>query len=728
MNAATRQATLDSLAKLCAVSAADGELAVTRVRQIVAAPDAATRAALDGRWTQIASDLRRALRLWDDGPTQWLARRLRCRVPTLSDAATAASLRFGSDDAKRATAALQALAASEGGALEDLPATAAAVEPLLRNATPETFGVASMKSLENKRTLVRRAVRLVDPVSSGLRETSVATLPSHWKQTVETIQTQLKDHETSAAAILRRLAGFCARQGVAAMEIDGPLIDAFVALEMATHTPGYVEKLRAAFRRWNDSVDAGLAAPCLPLPGASVHRQANVDWKSVPAAIRSPVDAYLATAVSLRNPGDWSDFVPDEDLEYAELGIAFIDPVSEDSDQAAPILEPGTHRNWRDAVKRAWHAASMDPRVHPKPSVLADLFSRAVIAALVASTRDARRQRLEAQARIFDPKVKGRYEHSLVEALCSVGRALAVDPDRVEEVDELKRQLDPNVVGMKRAPDGSFKRVYAERRIGLRHATMLAAFADTSQLKRWFEAPSALWALATAPIRQGRKPQLLQATLARSALVARVGQYVAPIRRTNLARLRYRGDDRHLMLPESDGEGTLRIPADEGKTLKEIHVRIDRETVRMLKYYIQHFLPVAQKHATAGADNPHLFPGAGGRAVEGGGYAVGRGYITKSKLNTAFRKHMRKHCGLKMCLHVMRHLAGKIILDQDPSAMSLVQEILGHKRLKTTQAYYAEVSKIVAQRRYIHLLERKARQVLATVTFRFIDPRTGKEL
>jgi integrase len=89
---------------------------------------------------------------------------------------------------------------------------------------------------------------------------------------------------------------------------------------------------------------------------------------------------------------------------------------------------------------------------------------------------------------------------------------------------------------------------------------------------------------------------------------------------------------------------------------------------------------------------------------------------------------MRKHCGLDLCLHVMRHLAGKIILDQDPSAMSLVQEILGHTRLKTTQSYYAQVSKLVAQRRYIHLLERHSRKVLANVTFKFIDPQTGKEI
>jgi hypothetical protein len=215
------------------------------------------------------------------------------------------------------------------------------------------------------------------------------------------------------------------------------------------------------------------------MPSAPVHRQAVVRWKSVPAGIREPVDAYLETTVSVRNPGDWADFVPDDDPEYAELGISFMDAVSEGEGAAKSILETGTHRNLRDAVKRAWHAAVNDPRVQTKPAALSDLFTKPVVAALVASTRTARRERLEAQGRIFDPKVKGRYEHSLVEALCLVGRALAVAHERLEEVEDLKNQIDPHVIGMKRTPDGGFKRVYAERRIGSRHAIMLSAFADT---------------------------------------------------------------------------------------------------------------------------------------------------------------------------------------------------------------------------------------------------------
>lgn len=726
MKASVRNATLASLATLCAASGDDGELSAARVRELIAAPDARIKAAVGQRWIQVTSDVRRALRYWDDPPTRWLALHLRTRIPTLSDAATAANLRLSADEAKRAHAALHDLAESEGGALDDIPATVSVIEPFLRAATPETFRVASPKTLDNKRTLIRKVVGFVDPLSTGMREASVGTLPMEWRQVLSILGQQLKEHEKSESAILRRLAGFCARQNLRPVDIDAPVIEAFAAMELATHAPTYVEKLRAAFRRWNDAVDAGLDCPPLLLPSAPVHRQEDVDWRRVPLGIRQPVDAYLERAISVRNPGDWGDLVPDDDPEYAELGIVFVDSPSNGETDASPILELGTRKNWRDAVKRAWHAAETDPRVQPKPEGLEDLFCKPVVAALVASTRRARRRRNEAEGRVFDPKVKGRYEHTLVEALCSVGRALAIAPDRLEEVEEMKRQLDPKVVRLKRADDGTIRRVYAERRIGIRHATMLAKFADTTRLKRWFEGPSVLWALACAPIRRGRKPQAAHVALARSALIARLGQYVAPVRRTNHARYRYEGDDRHIMLPEGDGEGTLIIPAHEGKTLRSIHVRIDPETVRMLKFYIKHFLPVARKQAKASADNPHLFPGADGRRIEDGGYELGRGYMTRSKLNTSFKKHMMKHCGLDLCLHVMRHLAGKIILDQDPSAMSLVKELLGHNSLRTTQSYYAEVCKIVAQRRYIHLLEQQAQKVLANMTFKFIDPQTGK--
>ena len=160
MKASTRTATTNSISSLRIASGWDGEVPVAQLRRMIDAPTADLKAAMNGRWSQVASDLRRALREWDNPSRRWLALRLRHRIPMLADAATAADLRLTTGEANRARKALEALASGEGSTLEELPATRAAIEPLLRAATPETFSVASMKSLENKKTLVRKAVRL----------------------------------------------------------------------------------------------------------------------------------------------------------------------------------------------------------------------------------------------------------------------------------------------------------------------------------------------------------------------------------------------------------------------------------------------------------------------------------------------------------------------------------------------------------------------------------------
>jgi integrase len=76
-------------------------------------------------------------------------------------------------------------------------------------------------------------------------------------------------------------------------------------------------------------------------------------------------------------------------------------------------------------------------------------------------------------------------------------------------------------------------------------------------------------------------------------------------------------------------------------------------------------------------------------------------------LNAPFVDRNLKIGGFHLNLHCCRHLAAKIILDQDPRAMPLVQHLLSHRNIKTTQRYYAEVNKIIAQRTYHQLLEAK---------------------
>ncbi|SEA96301.1 hypothetical protein [Rubrimonas cliftonensis] len=271
-------------------------------------------------------------------------------------------------------------------------------------------------------------------------------------------------------------------------------------------------------------------------------------------------------------------------------------------------------------------------------------------------------------------------------------------------------------MGTKLAAGGVKKNVYAARQIGERHARKLKAFNDIGAMRRWFEAPDVLWRRATAPLREGRAITDDEVALARTALIAQIGQRAIPARRENLCSLRFKGDDPHLTLPAGDGEGRLQIPAGETKTGVGVIVVLDPETVARLKVYIDRILPVARKLAQAHDDNPHLFPGDHLIAKDRL-YESGCGFITPSKANTRFRQHLLRWCGIDLNMHVMRHLAAKVILDEDPSAMALVQVMLGHLWIKTTESYYAEVSKIIAQRRWQALLSAGARRAMAGLRF-----------
>ena len=138
--------------------------------------------------------------------------------------------------------------------------------------------------------------------------------------------------------------------------------------------------------------------------------------------------------------------------------------------------------------------------------------------------------------------------------------------------------------------------VYADRRIGKRHADMLRQFNEDSALRRWFEAPRVLW-LQARP--KGATATLTDAARARSALIAQIGQRVAPLQQASTTCVCATASG---SAPPAARRRRPRVagdPGDQTKTMAEIRVRIDPETVRMIREYIRVFLPVARKKAGA---------------------------------------------------------------------------------------------------------------------------------
>lgn len=718
LNAATRVNTIKSVRALRDALTDGIDLPVDDLFQAVAAPSPELRARLGQRHLQILSDVKRAERAWSDTYRRDLVLKLGGRLPTFADAIEAIRSGGETETARRTVQSLQKLAEAQATAPANIIATAIILEPILRGLAPEDLDVQTAKSLRNKKALIRAAVKLVDPNAVTGREADVKALPEVWRRLLQRLEIKTAEHEQSARAIFRRLAIRANREGLSPSEVTSTFLDNFCAHEAATKADSHGEKLRRAGRIWNDvTVTEELGAALFENSGPQ-NRLPDVAWSSVPGPIRGRVDALLGRMVAPQGDEAWSSFIEEEedDLGLEELTTG-------DPSPGAPISkEKGTQRNLRDAVKRVWHAASVSPKVTRKPNCLEDLFRQDCLLATVAAIREQRRAKIEARGEAWEAHKKGRYECSVVQALYSVGKSCELPEEVLEPVRLLTLKLDPSVVGSKLKADGTLAYIYEDRKVGRHHEGMLRQFNEDSALKRWFMAPSTLWREAEKWVRQGKKaPTMAQAALARSALIAQLSQRVTPMRRTNFARLRAFGDERHLSLPIGAGEGTLILPAAELKNLRSIHVTIDPETVKMLTRFIDVYRPVFAKTANSDPENPHLFPGAASERKErgeNGGYPDGIGYITKEKVSQRFRQHIWKYCQLRMDMQVMRHIAGKVILDMDPSAMGLVQEVLGHKRIETTQSYYAEVSKIVAQQNYLQLLDRYSHRVLSHVDYR----------
>ena len=93
--------------------------------------------------------------------------------------------------------------------------------------------------------------------------------------------------------------------------------------------------------------------------------------------------------------------------------------------------------------------------------------------------------------------------------------------------------------------------------------------------------------------------------------------------------------------------------------------------LRLLDEYVQKYRPAGP------STSPFLFINADGRPKSG------------ESLRDGIVKAIKRSVGVHMTPHQFRHLAGELILRDNPGAYALVQQVLGHKNLKTTMNFYA---------------------------------------
>ena len=161
-------------------------------------------------------------------------------------------------------------------------------------------------------------------------------------------------------------------------------------------------------------------------------------------------------------------------------------------------------------------------------------------------------------------------------------------------------------------------------------------------------------------------------TPAQKAVLAQVAAAIAilqaiPIRIANLVSI-----DLHRHLKQQRSSVHLVIPEAETKNRQAVDFRVPDYALDILKWYVVNYRQHLEHTPTSA-----LFPGRGG------------GHKTAHTMGQQIKQTVFKFTGLAFNVHLFRHFAGKVFLDQQPGGYEVVRQVLRHKRIDTTTSFYA---------------------------------------
>ena len=139
-----------------------------------------------------------------------------------------------------------------------------------------------------------------------------------------------------------------------------------------------------------------------------------------------------------------------------------------------------------------------------------------------------------------------------------------------------------------------------------------------------------------------------------------------------------------------DGRATIVIPAScvKGRdaTASDLPIPLGAYASSLLRKYVEGVR--AKLLAPGDKQNPFLFPGPPGKDGR-----LGRPY---EAILGRLTRRVHAIVGVRMHAHLYRHLIGWIWLKEDVARLPDVSRLLGHKSLRTTLAYYAEIDETLA--------------------------------
>jgi integrase len=227
-----------------------------------------------------------------------------------------------------------------------------------------------------------------------------------------------------------------------------------------------------------------------------------------------------------------------------------------------------------------------------------------------------------------------------------------------------------------------------KRRLG---STKVALTEKNRATLRQLDDPAVLGRLLELPERLAGEARRMEsrprAAVAMQLAVAITLLLHAPLRMANLHALRL---DRHLSQPGgSKRPWLISIPVAESKNGERIDYELAGGAAVLLDRYLARFRPALVK-----GDCPFLFPGEDGV-----------GGKDQGTLSQQLVEIIETRVGIRLTPHQFRHLAARLLLRAAPGAFGAAQQLLGHKHLKTTTAFYAGIDTLTAGRQYDRILE-----------------------
>lgn len=224
--------------------------------------------------------------------------------------------------------------------------------------------------------------------------------------------------------------------------------------------------------------------------------------------------------------------------------------------------------------------------------------------------------------------------------------------------------------------------------IGLteKNKTMLRQFNDRRLLRMLVNLPDRLWLHAASELKSSRREFIdLQNALAIDILLA------APMRMKNLTALKF---GEHIEWPQGQGKPAIVLfKPEETKNRVPLEFELSLELSNRLHLYGNQIAPTV-----IGKRPERLFVTWRGKPR------------TQAAISVAVEKTVLKHVGVRLTPHQFRHLAAKIILDENPGAYEMVRELMGHKNMQTTTNFYAGIDTRRAGRAHLELIDKIRRR------------------